>query len=87
MKSWSFEPGHTAAEFTARHMMVTKVRGAFKDVHGRVEFDLDACMDTKFEGVIDAGKLWTGEADRDAHLRSADFLIESRLNRHDFGVS
>ena len=74
MRSWSFEPGHTAAEFTARHMMVTWVRGAFKDVHGRVHFDLDACMETTFEGTIDATKLWTGEPTRDAHLRSADFF-------------
>ncbi len=78
MKSWSFEPGHTAAQFTARHMMVTKVTGAFKDVHGRVEFDLDDCLATKFEGVIDTAKLWTGEPDRDAHLRTADFFdVES----------
>jgi polyisoprenoid-binding protein YceI len=74
MRSWSFEPGHTAAQFKARHMMVTWVRGAFKDVHGRVLFDLDDCMETTFEGVIDATRLWTGEPDRDAHLRSADFF-------------
>ena len=55
-------------------MMVTWVRGAFKDVHGRVLFDLDDCMKTTFEGVIDATRLWTGEPNRDAHLRSADFF-------------
>jgi polyisoprenoid-binding protein YceI len=74
MRSWSFEPGHTAAVFTARHMMVTKVTGAFKDVHGRVDFDLAECMWTTFQGVIEAAKLWTGEPERDAHLRSADFF-------------
>jgi polyisoprenoid-binding protein YceI len=74
MRSWSFEPGHTAAVFTARHMMVTKVTGAFKDIHGRVRFDLDDCMQTSFEGVIEAAKLWTGEPVRDDHLRSADFF-------------
>ncbi len=74
MKRWSFEPGHTAAQFTARHMMVTWVRGAFTDVHGAVDFDLADCMQTSFEGVIDAAKLWTGEPDRDAHLRAADFF-------------
>ena len=78
MRSWSFEPGHTAAVFTARHMMVTRVTGAFKDVHGRVQFDLDDCMQTTFEGVIETAKLWTGEPERDAHLRSADFFdVES----------
>lgn len=74
MRSWSFEPGHTGAEFVARHMMVTWVRGAFKDVHGRVRWDLEECMSTDFEGVIDAAKLWTGEPERDEHLRSTDFF-------------
>jgi polyisoprenoid-binding protein YceI len=78
MKRWSFEPGHTAAEFVARHMMVSKVRGAFKDVHGRVDFDYPDCMQTTFEGVIEAGRLWTGEPERDAHLRSDDFFDVER---------
>jgi polyisoprenoid-binding protein YceI len=74
MATWIFEPGHTEAEFRARHMMVTWVRGLFKDVHGRLRFDWDSCLETTFEGEMDATKIWTGEAERDAHLRSADFF-------------
>jgi polyisoprenoid-binding protein YceI len=74
MTTWMFEPGHTAAEFRARHMMVTWVRGLFKDIHGQLEFDWDRCLDATFEGEIDATALWSGEPTRDAHLRSADFL-------------
>jgi polyisoprenoid-binding protein YceI len=74
VRGWSFEPGHTEAVFTARHMMVTKVTGAFKGVRGRVDFDPADRMETRFEGVIDATALWTGEPERDAHLRSADFF-------------
>ena len=74
MAKWTFEPGHTAAEFCARHMMVTHVRGHFKDVHGTLVFDLKDPARSSVEVVIDAGKIWTGEAARDAHLRSADFL-------------
>jgi polyisoprenoid-binding protein YceI len=74
MTDWIFEPGHTAAEFRARHMMVTWVRGHFKDIKGTLEFDLDDCLTTRFEGRIDATRLWSGEPTRDAHLRSADFL-------------
>jgi polyisoprenoid-binding protein YceI len=78
MSAWIFEPGHTEAEFRARHMMVTWVRGLFKDIHGRLDFAWDRCLDSTFVGEIDATKLWTGEADRDAHLRSADFFdVES----------
>jgi polyisoprenoid-binding protein YceI len=74
MATWIFEPGHTEAEFRARHMMVTWVRGMFKDIHGRLELDWDRCTDATFEGVIDATGIWTGEPARDEHLRSADFL-------------
>jgi polyisoprenoid-binding protein YceI len=74
METWIFEPGHTAAEFRARHMMVTWVRGLFKDIHGRLELDWERCLDATFEGVIDATGVWTGEPNRDAHLRSADFF-------------
>ncbi len=74
MTTWIFEPGHTEAEFRARHMMVTWVRGLFKDIHGRLELDWDRRLEASFEGEIDATGIWTGEAARDAHLRSADFL-------------
>ena len=74
MAKWTFEPGHTAAEFCARHMMVTYVRGHFKDVHGTLNFNLENPGDSSVEVIIDARKIWTGEPARDAHLRSADFL-------------
>lgn len=74
MSTWIFEPGHTEVAFRARHMMVTWVRGLFKDVHGQISFDLERCLDSTFSGGIDATRVWTGEPDRDEHLRSADFF-------------
>ena len=74
MARWILEPGHTSAEFSARHMMVTWVRGHFKDVHGTLEFDPDDPLKSTVEVEIDASKIWSGDSDRDAHLRSADFL-------------
>ena len=74
MAHWFLEPGHSAAEFAARHMMVTSVRGHFKDVHGHLELDLDSPIGASVEVTIDAKNVSTGEAARDAHLRSADFL-------------
>ncbi|HEV3258810.1 MAG TPA: YceI family protein [Gemmataceae bacterium] len=74
MARWVFEPGHTAAEFRATHMMVSWVRGHFKDVHGALEFDPDSPAQLSIEAAIQAAKLWTGEPQRDEHLRSADFL-------------
>ncbi len=74
MPSWTFEPGHTEAGFRARHMMVTWVHGLFKDVHGKLHLDWERPLQATFSGAIDATRLWTGEPDRDAHLRSADFF-------------
>src|SRR5260370_5688190 len=74
MARWVFEPGHAAAEFRARHMMVSWVRGHFKDVHGSLEFDTDIPAHLTMETTIQAPLLWTGELERDNHLRSADFL-------------
>lgn len=74
MAIWIFEPGHSEAEFRARHMMVTWVRGLFKDLRGNIEWDREAPERAIFSGSMDASRLWTGEDERDAHLRSADFF-------------
>jgi polyisoprenoid-binding protein YceI len=84
MATWIFEPGHTGAEFRARHMMVTWVRGMFKGIHGKLELDPDRWLEATFEGEIDAAGIWTGEADRDAHLRSADFFDVARYPKITF---
>ena len=74
MARWTFEPGHTAAEFCVRHMMVTYVRGHFKNIHGTLDFDPAHPHASPIEATIDASGIWTGETERDAHLRSSDFL-------------
>jgi len=76
---WTFEPGHTAAEFRVRHMMVTYVRGHFKNVHGMLEFDPARPALSRVEAVIDARGLWSGEPERDAHLKGPDFLDVERF--------
>lgn len=78
MAKWTFEPGHTAAEFCVRHMMVTWVRGHFKNVRGSLEFDPDDPTTLSLEATIQTNELWTGEHQRDEHLRSADFLDAAR---------
>ena len=74
MAKWILEPGHTAAEFCVRHMMVSWVRGHFKNIHGTIEFDPENPGSSSVNVNINAGELWTGDTDRDAHLRSAEFL-------------
>jgi polyisoprenoid-binding protein YceI len=76
---WFFEPGHSAAEFRARHMMVTWVRGSFKNIQGKLEFDPANPRALAVEAVIDASTCWTGVQMRDDHLRSPDFLSCERF--------
>jgi polyisoprenoid-binding protein YceI len=59
-------------------MMVTWVRGNFKNVTGTMEFDPDDPIHSSVNAVIDANQLWTGEPTRDTHLKSPDFLDVAR---------
>jgi len=74
MVKWILEPGHTEAEFKAKHMMVTWVRGLFKDIHGEIQFDPNNPKELFFKGKIDVKKIFTGEPKRDEHLLSSDFF-------------
>ena len=75
MTKWIFEPGHSAAEFAVRHMMISHMRGLFKNVHGSIDFDPDKPADAAaVEATIHAAGIWTGDDERDAHLRGPDFL-------------
>ena len=72
--TWKIDPAHTSIEFAVTHMMFTTVRGRFKDFNGTVEVD-ERNPDSSIVNVeIAAASIDTGVADRDAHLRSADFL-------------
>jgi polyisoprenoid-binding protein YceI len=85
MAKWIFEPGHSAAEFAVRHMMVSQMRGLFKNVHGSIEFDPDRPADAvAVEAVIDAAGIWTGDEARDTHLRGPDFLNVEKHPTIDF---
>ncbi len=74
---WTIDPTHTQAEFVARHLMVTKVRGGFDDIAGTIVV-ADDPSDSKVEVVIQMASVSTGTADRDAHLTSEDFFDVER---------
>jgi polyisoprenoid-binding protein YceI len=71
---WKLDPAHTLVEFTAKHMMITNVRGHFTAVEGTITIDRDHPASSSVEARIDPSSLTTGVVDRDNHLRSADFL-------------
>jgi polyisoprenoid-binding protein YceI len=60
-------------------MMVTDVRGHFKNVHGTLDFDPEVPISSRVQATIEARELWTGEPNRDAHLKSPDFLDVERF--------
>ncbi|HWL64446.1 MAG TPA: YceI family protein [Actinomycetota bacterium] len=72
--AWQLDPAHTQVGFTARHMGLSKVRGRFTNFDGTI--DLDPANPTSARGrvAIDLASIETGNADRDAHLRSPDFF-------------
>ncbi|HSJ81076.1 MAG TPA: YceI family protein [Thiobacillus sp.] len=75
MTKWIFEPGHSDAAFAVRHMMVSHMRGLFKNVRGSMDFDPDnPAGAAAVEATINAAGIWTGDDARDTHLRGADFL-------------
>ena len=71
--TWNIDPAHTSAEFVARHLMVTKVRGRFEVASGSIEI-ADDIEESSVEVVLRTGSVSTGAADRDGHIKSADFL-------------
>jgi polyisoprenoid-binding protein YceI len=72
--TWQIDASHTSVEFAVKHMMFTTVRGRFKDVKGTIEADEADPNNSSVSVEIAAASLDTGSPDRDAHLRSADFL-------------
>lgn len=75
---WTIDTSHSAIAFSARHLVIAKVRGVFGDWSGSVSIDDGDPGATHVEVRIQASSIDTKEAQRDAHLRSADFLdVES----------
>ncbi|HMM28290.1 MAG: YceI family protein [Chloroflexota bacterium] len=72
--AWKIDTAHSAVHFTVRHMMISNVRGEFQQLSGTVNLDEERPENTTVEVKIDAASINTREAQRDGHLRSADFL-------------
>ncbi len=74
---WALDPVHSQVQFVARHMMVSKVRGFFRELEGMLYID-EAPERSLVEVTIQAASIDTGDATRDEHLRSPDFLDVER---------
>lgn len=72
--TWTLDPAHSSVTFSAKHMMVTTVRGSMQIREVELDFEPDDLSASSVRVVLDAASIETGQAARDEHLRSADFL-------------
>jgi len=72
--TWNVDPAHATAEFKVRHMMISNVKGQFSKVTGVVTLDESDLANSRVKASIEAASIDTRDAQRDAHLKSADFL-------------
>lgn len=75
---WRIDPAHTHVEFGVRHLMITTVKGTFRDVEGTVTVEGGDPVTARIEASIPAASIDTRVEQRDQHLRSADFFDVER---------
>src|SRR3954470_8487355 len=71
---WKLDPTHTLVEFSAKHLMISTVKGRIADVEGTINVDEENPANSTVEATLNAGSIDTRTDQRDQHLRSADFL-------------
>jgi polyisoprenoid-binding protein YceI len=72
--AWTIDTAHSSVTFVARHLGLSKVRGQFAGFRGEVEGDPTNITTAKARFEVDLASVDTGNADRDVHLKSADFF-------------
>ncbi len=77
--TWTLDPQHLHVGFAVRHLMISTVKGHFSGVAGVVTVAGDDFATASVEATIDVATIHTRDAQRDAHLRSADFLDAERF--------
>ena len=72
--TWGIDPTHTEVQFKVKHLVISTVTGFFKKFEGSVVSEAEDFDGAKVSFSIDAASIDTNQADRDAHLKSADFF-------------
>ncbi|MHB2019835.1 MAG: YceI family protein [Candidatus Xenobia bacterium] len=78
MQIWEIDAAHSGVHFSVKHMVISKVRGRFGKLTGTISVEEDDRKRAQVHVDIDTASVDTGEAQRDGHLRSADFLDAER---------
>jgi len=77
--TWNLDPVHSVAEFKVKHMMISNVKGQFTGVKGVLALEESDLTNSHVEASIEAASINTRDAQRDAHLKSADFFDVERF--------
>jgi polyisoprenoid-binding protein YceI len=81
---WQIDPAHSSAQFSVRHLMISNVKGEFTKVSGTIFFDPSNPSNSKVDVTIDAGSINTRDAQRDTHLKSAEFFDTEKFPTIEF---
>ena len=76
--TWNLDPAHSSAAFEVKHMMIATVRGHFREFGGRLDAAEEDPANSRVTGWAKVASIDTGNAERDAHLRSAEFFDAER---------
>jgi polyisoprenoid-binding protein YceI len=82
--TWNIDVAHSQIEFAVRHMMLSKVRGKFKNFQGNITIDANNLAASSVAGTVDVASIETGDGQRDGHLRSADFFDVEKYPKMSF---
>jgi polyisoprenoid-binding protein YceI len=74
VSTWNIDPAHSVVEFKVKHMMISNVKGSFSKVTGTLTLNEADLSQSKVEATIDVASIDTRDAQRDGHLKSADFF-------------
>lgn len=73
-KTYQIDPSHSSAGFSVKHMMIAKVHGGFEKMRGTFNYDPENLGKSSVEVEIEASSISTRDAQRDTHLKSAEFF-------------
>ncbi|MDP3769306.1 MAG: YceI family protein [Dehalococcoidia bacterium] len=83
-RTWTIDPAHSIAEFAVKHLVVTTVKGRFRDLDGTIRIDEARPENSRVSATIAVASIDTNAPDRDAHLRSDDFFNAERYPKMTF---
>ena len=84
ISTWTVDPAHSIVEFAVKHLVITTVKGRFRDFEGTIRIDESHPENSSVSASADVASIDTDTPDRDAHLRSDDFFNAERYPKITF---